>query len=136
MCRTKDGQDIKAGGRVRFLYEDDESMSMIIKGVTPEDAGTYTVTAWNDLGEDFAEVSLNVKGLGHFLSGYSCLIENLKSQVSAPSRDFLPSKLNFSFLHLAPPKFKTKMKDQACMTDDTLRVTVEVEGTPAPEISW
>ncbi|XP_052132282.1 obscurin-like, partial [Frankliniella occidentalis] len=94
---TKDGQDIKAGGRVRFLYEDDESMSMIIKGVTPEDAGTYTVTAWNDMGEDFAEVTLNVK---------------------------------------APPKFKTKMKDQACMTDDTLRVTVEVEGTPAPELSW
>lgn len=60
--RTKDGQDVKAGGRVRFLYEDDESMSMIIKGVTPEDAGTYTVTAWNDMGEDFAEVTLNVKG--------------------------------------------------------------------------
>lgn len=62
ICRTKDGQDVKAGGRVRFLYEDDESMSMIIKGVTPEDAGTYTVTAWNDMGEDFAEVTLNVKG--------------------------------------------------------------------------
>lgn len=36
----------------------------------------------------------------------------------------------------APPKFKAKMKDQACMTDDTLRVTVEVEGTPAPELQW
>lgn len=43
------------------MYEDAESMSLLIKGVTAEDAGAYTVTATNELGEDSAEMHLTVK---------------------------------------------------------------------------
>jgi hypothetical protein len=62
MCRTKDDEPVEAGGRVRFLYEDAESMSLIIKGVTAEDAGKYKVVAKNELGQDSAEMDLLVKG--------------------------------------------------------------------------
>jgi hypothetical protein len=53
---------VEAGGRVRFLYEDEESMSLIIKGVTADDAGKYKVVAKNELGQDSTEMDLLVKG--------------------------------------------------------------------------
>lgn len=36
----------------------------------------------------------------------------------------------------APPKFKKKMSDMACMTDQQFAMQVEVEGSPAPELKW
>lgn len=45
----------------RFLYEDEESMSLVIKNVTAADAGEYHVTATNDLGEDTTTMKLIVK---------------------------------------------------------------------------
>lgn len=38
-------------------------MSLLIKGVTAEDAGAYTITAKNELGEDTAEMHLTVKSM-------------------------------------------------------------------------
>ncbi|XP_063238451.1 obscurin isoform X6 [Bacillus rossius redtenbacheri] len=58
---TKDGKAVEAGGRIRLLYEDEETMSMIIKGVTTEDAGKYKAVAKNDLGQDSMEMELLVK---------------------------------------------------------------------------
>jgi len=45
----------------RFLYEDAETMSLIIKGVTAEDAGAYTIIATNELGEATNTMELIVK---------------------------------------------------------------------------
>lgn len=56
-----DGEVIESGGRYKFLYEDAESMSLVIKGVQAEDAGFYSVTALNELGEDSGVVNLQVK---------------------------------------------------------------------------
>lgn len=55
------GKVIEPGGRYRFLYEDAETMTLIIKGVTSEDAGIYSVKAVNELGEDYTEMQLIVK---------------------------------------------------------------------------
>lgn len=46
----------------RILYEDEESMSLIIKDVDASDAGKYTFTAENELGTDTVEMNLTVKG--------------------------------------------------------------------------
>lgn len=46
---------------LRFLYEDDENMSLVIKNVTSADAGEYHVIASNDLGEDTTTMNLVVK---------------------------------------------------------------------------
>lgn len=45
------------------MYEDEESMSLVIKNVEQADAGKYTVSAENELGADTAEVTLSVKGI-------------------------------------------------------------------------
>ncbi|CAG0879560.1 unnamed protein product [Cyprideis torosa] len=93
----KDGQLITAGGRYRFLYEDDTSIALIIKNVEKGDGGKYVVKAKNEIGE--AETSGNL-------------------------------------IVRAPPRFKKKTSDVACMTDAPMKYNVEVEGNPAPEIKW
>lgn len=45
----------------RFLYEDAESMSLMIKDVSVEDAGIYEISATNELGSDKSSVNLVVK---------------------------------------------------------------------------
>ena len=35
-----------------------------------------------------------------------------------------------------PPKFKKKMADMACMTDQPFKMQVELEGSPVPELKW
>ncbi|XP_039304590.1 obscurin isoform X2 [Solenopsis invicta] len=58
---TKDGQEIIAGGRIKYLWEDEESLSLVIKQVTAKDAGVYTIKAKNELGEDSTQIELIVK---------------------------------------------------------------------------
>ncbi|XP_053986008.1 obscurin isoform X6 [Hylaeus volcanicus] len=58
---TKDGKEIVAGGRYKYLWEDEESMTLVIKKVTAKDAGTYTIRAKNELGEDITQIELIVK---------------------------------------------------------------------------
>ncbi|XP_024939523.1 obscurin isoform X4 [Cephus cinctus] len=58
---SKDGQEIVAGGRIKYLWEDEESLSLVIKNVTAQDAGTYTIKAKNELGEDSTQIELIVK---------------------------------------------------------------------------
>lgn len=56
-----DGNEVKATGRLKFLFEDQESVTLVIKNVTAEDAGVYKIVAKNDLGEDTTELELTVK---------------------------------------------------------------------------
>lgn len=56
-----EGQIVEIDERHKFLYESDESMSLLIKNATTDDAGVYTIHAMNELGEDSSEISLVVK---------------------------------------------------------------------------
>lgn len=56
-----EGKVVEPGGRYRFLYEDAETMTLVIRNVTQEDAGIYTILAKNELGEDEAEMRLIVR---------------------------------------------------------------------------
>lgn len=58
---SKDGKEILAGGRIKYLWEDEESLSLVIKNVTIQDAGTYIISAKNNLGEDTTHIELIVK---------------------------------------------------------------------------
>ncbi|XP_042877694.1 obscurin-like isoform X2 [Penaeus japonicus] len=58
---TRNGLDIKAGGRVKFLWEDEESVALIIKNCEEKDAGLYRVVAKNELGEVSCSAKLGIK---------------------------------------------------------------------------
>ncbi|CAG9132454.1 unnamed protein product [Plutella xylostella] len=92
-----DGKVIEADARHKFLYEDEESMSLVIKNVTSADAGVYEVLATNELGTDNTEIKLVVK---------------------------------------AAPKIKQKIENQTCLMGESHTVTIEIEGTPTPEVSF
>lgn len=61
VVRTHDGKDVVAGGRFRFLYEDEESIALVIKSVEAADGGKYRVVAKNELGESALDLELLVK---------------------------------------------------------------------------
>lgn len=44
-----------------MLYEDQESMSLVIKNIVSEDAGDYRIEAKNELGVDTEVIHLTVK---------------------------------------------------------------------------
>ncbi|XP_064466282.1 obscurin-like isoform X4 [Ornithodoros turicata] len=92
-----DGEVIEAGGRYRFLYEDEETITLVIKNVQKSDAGTYSVTAKNELGSADTKCKLIVH---------------------------------------SPAAFKKELKDVSVMTDQPLKLDVEVQGTPSPDVKW
>ncbi|CAH0545686.1 unnamed protein product [Brassicogethes aeneus] len=92
-----DGKECEVGSKYKFLYEDDETMSVVIKDVQNEDAGKYTITASNDLGVDSAEMSLTVK---------------------------------------SPPKIKSEIKDMESHAELTIKMEVDLEGTPKPTVAF
>lgn len=94
---TKDGQEIVAGGRFKYLWEDEESVSLVIKQVTAKDAGTYTIMAKNSLGEDSTQIELIVK---------------------------------------SAPKITKKQSDMSILVEDSGTMTVQIEATPTPEVTW
>ncbi|XP_060519331.1 obscurin isoform X9 [Cylas formicarius] len=57
---SHDGKPIEPSSKYKFLYEDEESMSLIIKDVKSEDAGKYQIIAENEMGSDTAEMDLTV----------------------------------------------------------------------------
>ncbi|XP_033152751.1 obscurin isoform X8 [Drosophila mauritiana] len=56
-----DGEVIQVDDRHKFMYEDEESMSLVIKNVDTVDAGVYTIEAINELGQDESSINLVVK---------------------------------------------------------------------------
>lgn len=72
-----EGVVIEPTGRYKFLYEDDKSMSLVIKEVIPEDAGIYSATATNELGQDSQVIKLIVKSPPRIkkIQDYKCHVE-------------------------------------------------------------
>ncbi|XP_018567720.1 obscurin isoform X4 [Anoplophora glabripennis] len=112
---THEGKTIEASSKYKLLYEDEESMSLVIKNVQSDDAGIYTFTAENELGSDTAEMKLTVK----VRKINECFISN-ERQVHI----------------IAPPKIKTKMEDVSVHADILLKMDVEVEGIPKPTVQF
>ncbi|KAG5881050.1 hypothetical protein JTB14_033964 [Gonioctena quinquepunctata] len=92
-----EGKTIESSKKHKILYEDEETVSLVIKDVESSDAGKYTFIADNELGSDTAEMNLTVK---------------------------------------APPKIITKMEDISVHADILLKMDVEVEGIPKPQIQF
>ena len=60
---THEGKPIEPSGKYKFLYEDEENISLVIKNVEESDAGKYEIIAENELGQDIREMTLSVRGM-------------------------------------------------------------------------
>lgn len=114
---TKDGQEIIAGGRIKYLWEDEESVSLVIKNVTSQDAGTYTIRAKNDLGEDTTQIELIVKSAPKFtkkITDFSSYIEQ---------------SVTMNVQIQASPAPEVKWYKDGHLIEESSRVTMKKEGT-------
>lgn len=59
-------------------------MSLLIKGVTAEDAGAYEICAANEMGMDTQQMNLIVKSKYFFFNLVKKLIQNLFSSTKDP----------------------------------------------------
>ncbi|GFT33266.1 obscurin [Nephila pilipes] len=91
------GKEVSTGGRIRFLFADEETFTLVIKNVKKDDGGKYSVKATNEMGEAESSCNLTVKTAPSFLKG---------------------------------------LKDMSVMAEEVLKLEVEIEGNPAPEIKW
>lgn len=71
-----DGEIIEASHKYKFMYEDAESMSLVIKDIERVDAGFYSITATNDLGEDSGVVDLQIRSgpVLQKLDDFNCMV--------------------------------------------------------------
>ncbi|CAG2158572.1 unnamed protein product [Oppiella nova] len=88
---------IESSERYKFLYEDEESYTLVIKNTKKEDEGMYRVVAINDLGEVDTSAKLTVN---------------------------------------VSPRFRRQMRDQSVMTDECLKLEVEIDANPTPDVKW
>ncbi|XP_028138813.2 obscurin isoform X7 [Diabrotica virgifera virgifera] len=110
-----EGKQIEASKKHKILYEDEESVSLVIKDVESSDAGKYTFTAENELGIDTAEMNLTVKAN------------------TTPTQDSEECSLT---LTIAPPRIKTKLEDMSVHADQQLKIDIEIEGIPKPTVKF
>ncbi|KAG0722240.1 Obscurin [Chionoecetes opilio] len=59
---SKNGLDLETGGRLKVLWEDEESVALVIKNVEERDAGLYQVDAINELGQAYSTAKLAIRG--------------------------------------------------------------------------
>ncbi|XP_072157516.1 protein Obscurin isoform X4 [Bemisia tabaci] len=81
---SKDGQEITAGGRFKFLWEDEETMALVIKNVCQDDAGDYVVNAHNESGVDTQVIKLVIRAGAKFRSYWEdhTIMENHEIKLS------------------------------------------------------
>uniref|UniRef100_A0A0A9VUL5 Muscle M-line assembly protein unc-89 n=1 Tax=Lygus hesperus TaxID=30085 RepID=A0A0A9VUL5_LYGHE len=63
---VKDDKDVEYSERCKLLYEDDETIALVIKNVTLDDMGEYKAVAQNVTGKSEDTISLNVKAAPSF----------------------------------------------------------------------
>ncbi|XP_065086396.1 obscurin isoform X3 [Ochlerotatus camptorhynchus] len=79
-----EGTIIEPVGRFKFLYEDAESVTLVIMDVQPSDAGAYSIVAQNHLGEDSTFINLIVKYPPTIVKPHDCgamVGENFKMSI-------------------------------------------------------
>ncbi|XP_015180266.1 PREDICTED: muscle M-line assembly protein unc-89 isoform X4 [Polistes dominula] len=120
---TKDGNEIVAGGRIKYLWEDEESLSLVIKNVTTKDAGIYTIRAKNELGEDTTEIELIVKSAPKVIKK--------QSNTTAIVEDNLTMTVQVE----ATPAPEIKWYKDGQLIQESERIKIEKEGTDIYKIT-
>ncbi|XP_029460871.1 striated muscle preferentially expressed protein kinase [Rhinatrema bivittatum] len=146
-------------GATRVVKVEGERHTLLIRQVTAQDAGAYTVTAVNEVGEASSSSTLTVRAAptvhSHGPAGYplnhaSTILsdeeymsppEELTEFGTPPHHVTSTVKLQHPRSSLqtqfrAQPKFEVTLSDQSVMEGQDVVMTVRVKGEPRPIVNW
>lgn len=114
--------EILESDRIQFVRNsDDGQVKLVLKNVSSDDKGVYTVKAANTLGEA------------------KCFSHLIVKTVNAPENLLLQSNFHatneIDASHTCP-KFKEKFGDKVADIDDTVKFECIIVGKPTPKIKW
>ncbi|GAB1285123.1 Striated muscle-specific serine/threonine-protein kinase [Apodemus speciosus] len=146
----KDGSMLRSEGRL-LIRAEGERHTLLLREAQAADAGNYTATATNELGQASCASSLAVRP-GGSTSPFSSPITSDEEYLSPPEEFPEPGetwprtptmKLSASqdrdssdSSSKAPPTFKVSLMDQSVREGQDVIMSIRVQGEPKPVVSW
>nr|XP_036871981.1 striated muscle preferentially expressed protein kinase isoform X2 [Manis javanica] len=146
----KDGSPLRSDGRL-LIRAEGERHTLLLREARVADAGSYTATATNELGQASCAALLAVRP-GGSTSPFSSPITSDEEYLSPPEEFPEPGetwsqtptmKLSPSQNHhsldmgsKAPPTFKVSLMDQSVREGQDVTMSIRVQGEPKPVVSW
>lgn len=112
--------EIGESDRVRFQQSDDGRVALILKNVTNDDKGVYTVKARNDAGEVKCFSHLIVKSVNANENG---LMQNQMQRIDERT-DYIC------------PTFRERFDDKVVNIDEPVKFECIIAGKPTPKVKW
>ncbi|XP_077011349.1 striated muscle preferentially expressed protein kinase isoform X7 [Tamandua tetradactyla] len=146
----KDGSVLRSDGRL-LIRAEGERHTLLLREARAADAGNYTATATNELGQATCVAALAVRP-GGSTSPFSSPITSDEEYLSppeefpepgeiwsrtptmklSPSQNRRPSDTSSK----APPTFKVSLMDQSVREGQDVTMSIRVQGEPKPVVSW
>ncbi|XP_040496040.1 striated muscle preferentially expressed protein kinase isoform X1 [Ursus maritimus] len=146
----KDGSALRSDGRL-LIRAEGERHTLLLREAREADAGSYTATATNELGQASCAAALAVRP-GGSTSPFSSPITSDEEYLSPPEEFPEPGetwprtptmKLSPSQNRRssdtgskAPPTFKVSLMDQSVREGQDVTMSIRVQGEPKPVVSW
>nr|XP_014711553.2 LOW QUALITY PROTEIN: striated muscle preferentially expressed protein kinase [Equus asinus] len=146
----KDGSPLRSDGRL-LIRAEGERHTLLLREARAADAGSYTATATNELGQASCAAALAVRP-GGSTSPFSSPITSDEEYLSPPEEFPEPGetwprtptmKLSPSQNRRssdtgskAPPTFKVSLMDQSVREGQDVTMSIRVQGEPKPVVSW
>ncbi|KAB1278441.1 Striated muscle preferentially expressed protein kinase [Camelus dromedarius] len=146
----KDGSSLRSDGRL-LIRAEGERHTLLLREARAADAGSYTATATNELGQASCAATLAVKP-GGSTSPFSSPITSDEEYLSppeefpepgetwprAPTMKLSPgqNRRSSDTGSKAPPTFKVSLMDQSVREGQDVTMSIRVQGEPKPVVSW
>ncbi|XP_073734375.1 striated muscle preferentially expressed protein kinase isoform X6 [Callorhinus ursinus] len=146
----RDGSALRSDGRL-LIRAEGERHTLLLREARAADAGSYTATATNELGQASCAAALAVRP-GGSTSPFSSPITSDEEYLSPPEEFPEPEetwprtptmKLSPSQNRRssdtgskAPPTFKVSLMDQSVREGQDVTMSIRVQGEPKPVVSW
>ncbi|XP_058521028.1 striated muscle preferentially expressed protein kinase isoform X1 [Ochotona princeps] len=146
----KDGLALRSEGRF-LIRAEGERHTLLLREARAADAGSYTATATNELGQATCAAALAVRP-GGSSSPFSSPITSDEEYLSppeefpepgetwprTPTMKLSPSQNRRSSdaCSKAPPTFKVSLMDQSVREGQDVIMSIRVQGEPKPVVSW
>ncbi|XP_069925959.1 striated muscle preferentially expressed protein kinase isoform X1 [Oryctolagus cuniculus] len=146
----KDGSALRSEGRL-LIRAEGERHTLLLREARVADAGSYTATATNELGQASCAAALAVRPGGssspfgspitsdeEYLSPPEEFPEPGETWPRAPTMKLSPSQNRRASDSgcKAPPTFKVSLMDQSVREGQDVVMSIRVQGEPKPVVSW